>query len=131
MLKKVFFNDEVLKSKLLNLINLFQSYSLETSIKYKIKAYYKYIKYKNSIVIYILDIKINDKAYKSLNFASMYKTYEKFNRNKEKYFCLNKAKTLCKRPKRNSLILFLLNSSLSFKKTLLLKQLLYVKFRYW
>jgi len=131
MLKKVFFNDQVLKSKLLNLINLFQSYSLETSIKYKIKAYYKYIKYKNSIVIYILDIKINDQAYKSLNFASMYKTYEKFNRNKEKYFCLNKAKTLCKRPKRNSLILFLLNSSLSFKKTLLLKQLVYAKFRYW
>ena len=131
ILKKVFLKDEVLKSKLLNLINLFQSYSLETSIKYKIKAYYKYIKFKNSIVIYILDIKINNQSHKSLNFASMYKTYEKFNRSKEKHFCLNKAKILCKRPKRNLLILFLLNSSLSFKNTLLLKQLVYAKFRYW
>ena len=131
LLKKLFFNDEVLKSKLLNLINLFQNYSLETNTKYKIKNYYKYIKYKNSLIIYLLDIKINNKVYKALNFASMYKTYNKFNRNKEKYFCMNKAKILCKRPKRNLLILFLLNSSLTFNKTLLFKQLVYTKFRYW
>ena len=131
LLKKLFFNDEVLKSKLLNLINLFQNYSLETNTKYKIKNYYRYINYKNSLIIYLLDIKINDKAYKALNFASMYKAYNKFNRNKEKYFCMNKAKILCKRPKRNLLILFLLNSSLTFNKTLLFKQLVYTKFRYW
>ena len=131
ILKKVFLKDEVLKSKLLNLINLFQNYSLETNTKYKIKNYYRYINYKNSLIIYLLDIKINDKAYKALNFASMYKTYNKFNKNKEKYFCMNKAKILCKRPKRNLLILFLLNSSVAFNKRLLFKQLVYTKFRYW
>jgi len=131
LLKKLFFDDEVLKSKLLNLISLFQNYSLETNTKYKIKNYYRYINFKNSLIIYLLDIKINDKAYKALNFASMYKTYNKFNRNKEKYFCMNKAKILCKRPKHNLLILFLLNSSVAFNKKLLFKQLVYTKFRYW
>ena len=131
LLKKFFFGDEVLKSKLLNLINLFQNYCLETNTRYKIKNYYRYIKYKNGIIIYLLDIKINDEAYKALNFASMYKTYNKFNKNKEKFFCINKAKILCKRPKRNLLILFLLNSSLVFNKRLLFKQLVYTKFRYW
>ena len=131
LLKKLFADDELFKSKLLNLINLFQSYSLETNTKYKIKNYYKYIKYKNILIAHLLDIKINDNTYKALYFASMYKTYSKFNRNKEKYFCMNKAKILCKRPKRNLLILFLLNSSLSFNKALLFKQLVYTKFRYW
>ena len=131
LLKKLFFDDKILKFKLLNLIDLFQIYSLETNTKYKIKDYYKYIKYKNILIAYVLDLKINDKANKALNFAIMYKTYNKFNRNKEKYFCMNKAKILCKRPKRNLLILFLLNSSLDFNKLLLFKQLLYAKFRYW
>ena len=131
LLKKLFLDDKILKSKLLNLINLFESYSLEVNKKYKIKYYYRYIKYKNDLIAYVLEIKINDQAYKALSFAILYKTYEKFNRNREKYYCMNKAKFLCKRPKRNLLILFLLNSSLNFNKTLLFKQLVYAKFRYW
>ena len=131
LLKKMFFNDEVLKSKLLTLISLFQSYSLELEAKYKIKNYYIYIQFKNDLIAYVLDIKINDQPGKALKLASMYKTYNHFDRSKEKYFCINKAKLLCKRPKRNLLILFLLNSSVCFNKRVLFKQLVYTKFRYW
>ena len=56
---------------------------------------------------------------------------EKFNINKVAYFCMNKAKYLCKKPKREYLILFLLSSSFRFEKRFIVKQLFYSILRYW
>lgn len=132
ILNQLFHEDEIIKSRIFNLIKFFQIYALEKNLKYKIKYYHRYAKYKNNFIRYILDIKnIDARAYKALNYALLYKTYEKFNKNKEKNICLYKAKLYCKRPSYNILILFLLNSKLNFNKLLILKQFFYVKFRYW
>ena len=132
ILNQLFYEDKIIKLRILNLIQFFQVYALEKNTRYKMKYYHRYIKYKNDFLRYILDIKtIDNRAYKALNYALLYKAYEKFNKNKEKNICLYKAKLNCKRPSTNILILFLLNSKLNFNKLLLLKQFFYVKFRYW
>ena len=132
ILNQLFYEDKIIKLRILNLIQFFQVYALEKNTRYKMKYYHRYIKYKNDFLTYILDIKtIDNRAYKALNYALLYKTYEKFNKNKEKNIFLKKSKLYCKRPSSNVLILFLLNSKLNFNKLLLLKQIFYVKFRYW
>ena len=132
VLKKLFYKNNLIKYKLLDLIKLFQIYALEKNAKYKIKHYYRYLKYKNEFISFVLAIKVNDtKTCKALNYACLYKAYAKFNKNNQKNFCLNKALSYCKRPRRKFLILFLLNSRLNFNKLLLIKQFFYVIFRYW
>jgi hypothetical protein len=132
LLKKLFYNNHNLKDKLINLIDLFQQYSLEKNDKFKLKYYYKYLVLKNNIITSLLEILISDsRTNKALRLAIISKTYDKFNINKESNFCMNKAKYLCKKPKREYLILFLLNSSFRFNKRYIVKQLFYSKLRYW
>ena len=114
------------------LIDLFQKYSLEKNDKLKLKYYYQYLILKNNIITSLLEILISDsKINKALRLAIISKTYEKFNINKVAYFCMNKAKYLCKKPKRKYLILFLLSSSFRFEKRFIVKQLFYSILRYW
>lgn len=132
LFRKLFYNNYNLKDKLVYLIDLFQKYSLEKNDKLKLKYYYQYLILKNNIITSLLEILISDsKIKKALRLAIISKTYEKFNINKVAYFCMNKAKYLCKKPKREYLILFLLSSSFRFEKRFIVKQLFYSILRYW
>ena len=132
LLNKYFLHNNIIKNEILLVINLYKKYSIEKNRNKKIKLYSKYLIIKKNIISRILEINYFEPSVKiSLNYLMLSKSFLKHNQNSISIRLNNKAKNICKKPKKRYLIFFLLNSNNVFTKKNILKKLFLLIFRIW